>query len=400
MLRGYRGRNQTRANAGVGRGTEGHVLNCPQKMTDYIEQQEGRIIRQGNMYKEMDKPVKIFRYVTEGTFDSYSWQVIENKQKFIGQIMTSKSPVRSCEDVDEAALTYAEVKALCTGNPYIKEKMDLDIQVSKLKLLKANHTSQKYRLEDDISKNYPKRIAELKEKIKGYEVDIVQLKASKSELLDRTKAGEPVQDDSKDANDKEPFEIKIGNNTYTERKEAGTALIEMCRGMKQFNMSMDIGEYHGFKLSVTFDTFSKKFDLSIKGAITYHMDIGSDAVGNMMRLNNVLTNIEAKHKKAEEQLINVETQLETAKEEVTKPFKQEKELAEKLDRLNELNALLNMDETGTKKVEISTEKTEHNTKEVVTSIFDRIAEKNEKIASNNVTKHELSVVNKSEQQVI
>ena len=369
-------------------------------MTDYIEQQEGRIIRQGNMYKEMDKPVKIFRYVTEGTFDSYSWQVIENKQKFIGQIMTSKSPVRSCEDVDEAALTYAEVKALCTGNPYIKEKMDLDIQVSKLKLLKANHTSQKYRLEDDISKNYPKRIAELKEKIKGYEVDIVQLKASKSELLDRTKAGEPVQDDSKDANDKEPFEIKIGNNTYTERKEAGTALIEMCRGMKQFNMSMDIGEYHGFKLSVTFDTFSKKFDLSIKGAITYHMDIGSDAVGNMMRLNNVLTNIEAKHKKAEEQLINVETQLETAKEEVTKPFKQEKELAEKLDRLNELNALLNMDETGTKKVEISTEKTEHNTKEVVTSIFDRIAEKNEKIASNNVTKHELSVVNKSEQQVI
>ena len=376
-----------------------HHLDVPWRPSD-IEQQEGRIIRQGNMYKEMGKPVKIFRYVTEGTFDSYSWQVIENKQKFIGQIMTSKSPVRSCEDIDEAALTYAEVKALCTGNPYIKEKMDLDIQVSKLKLLKANHTSQKYRLEDDISKNYPKRIAELKEKIKGYEVDIVQLKASKSELLDRTKAGEPVQDDSKDANDKEPFEIKIGNNTYTERKEAGTALIEMCRGMKQFNMSMDIGEYHGFKLSVTFDTFSKKFDLSIKGAITYHMDIGSDAVGNMMRLNNVLTNIEAKHKKSEEQLINVETQLETAKEEVTKPFKQEKELAEKLDRLNELNALLNMDETGTEKEEISTEKTEHNAKEVVTSIFDRIAEKKEKIASNNVSKHDLSVVNKSEQQVI
>lgn len=158
-----------------------HHLDVPWRPSD-IEQQEGRIIRQGNMYKELGKPVKIFRYVTEGTFDSYSWQVIENKQKFIGQIMTSKSPVRSCEDVDEAALTYAEVKALCTGNPYIKEKMDLDIQVSKLKLLKANHTSQRYRLEDNITQTYPRQIAALSEKIAGYKADIETFKTEKQSL--------------------------------------------------------------------------------------------------------------------------------------------------------------------------------------------------------------------------
>lgn len=364
-----------------------HHLDVPWRPSD-IEQQEGRIIRQGNMYKELGKPVKIFRYVTEGTFDSYSWQVIENKQKFIGQIMTSKSPVRSCEDVDEAALTYAEVKALCTGNPYIREKMDLDVQVSKLKLLKANHTSQKYRLEDDISKNYPKKIADLKGRIQGYEIDMNHLKESKAELAERVKAEEPEQasipeirkndgnnkdsgflslnttkdektenstfNDKKDADkEKEPFEIKVGNTTYTERKEAGTALIEMCRGMKHANVPMEVGEYHGFKLSVSFDAFERKFDLSIKGAMTYHIDVGTDPVGNMTRLNNVLGGIEGKLEKAKEQLENTETQLETAKVEVIKPFKQEEELAQKLDRLNELNALLNMDETGADQVEES-----------------------------------------------
>ena len=364
-----------------------HHLDVPWRPAD-IEQQEGRIIRQGNMYKELGKSVKIFRYVTEGTFDSYSWQVIENKQKFIGQIMTSKSPVRSCEDVDEAALTYAEVKALCTGNPYIREKMDLDVQVSKLKLLKANHTSQKYRLEDDISKNYPKKIADLKGRIQGYEIDMNHLKESKAELAERVKAEEPEQasipeirkndgnnkdsgflslnttkdektenstfNDKKDADkEKEPFEIKVGNTTYTERKEAGTALIEMCRGMKHANVPMEVGEYHGFKLSVSFDAFERKFDLSIKGAMTYHIDVGTDPVGNMTRLNNVLGGIEGKLEKAKEQLENTETQLETAKVEVIKPFKQEEELAQKLDRLNELNALLNMDETGADQVEES-----------------------------------------------
>lgn len=310
-----------------------HHLDVPWRPSD-IEQQEGRIIRQGNMYKELGKPVKIFRYVTEGTFDSYSWQVIENKQKFIGQIMTSKSPVRSCEDVDEAALTYAEVKALCTGNPYIKEKMDLDIQVSKLKLLKANHTSQKYRLEDDIAKRFPAQIAEYKGRIAGYKKDISMLAESKVE---------------------DSFEIKIGGTVYTERKEAGEALIEMCKNTKAFREPLEVGEYCGFKLAVTFDAFDRKFDLNIKGAMTYHMDVGTDPTGNMTRLNNTLGSIENRLEKATTQLANVETQLETAKVEVTKPFKQEQELSEKLNRLNELNALLNMDETGDSRDELSEE---------------------------------------------
>ena len=185
-----------------------HHLDVPWRPSD-IEQQEGRILRQGNM----NDKVKIFRYVTEGTFDSYSWQLIENKQKFIGQIMTSKSPVRSCEDIDEAALSYAEVKALATGNPYIKEKMDLDIQVSKLKLLKANHTSQRYRLEDNIAKHYPMQITALKERLEGYRADIQTYAAHK-----------PV--------DKDAFSMKIGNRTYTDKKEAGAALIDMCRSAK------------------------------------------------------------------------------------------------------------------------------------------------------------------------
>ena len=411
-----------------------HHLDVPWRPSD-IEQQEGRIIRQGNMYKELGKPVKIFRYVTEGTFDSYSWQVIENKQKFIGQIMTSKSPVRSCEDVDEAALTYAEVKALCTGNPYIKEKMDLDIQVSKLKLLKANHTSQKYRLEDDISKNYPRRIADLKGRIQGYEIDIEHLKESKAELAERVKSVEAEQislqeteqvsipeirknDEKGEKSEilekkdevKEPFEIQIASKTYTERKEAGAALIDMCKGMKSFHDSLQAGEYHGFKLSVSFDAFEKKFDLAIKGAMTYHMDIGSDSVGNMTRLNNVLSGIESKLEKAKEQLANTETQLETAKVEVTKPFKQEEELAQKLDRLNELNALLNMDETGAEKDEVLEEKTEdvckehtndNSEKSEVTSIFERIADKKNVIEAKEKNDiNNISISDKKKQQAI
>ena len=317
-----------------------HHLDVPWRPSD-IEQQEGRIIRQGNMYKELGKPVKIFRYVTEGTFDSYSWQVIENKQKFIGQIMTSKSPVRSCEDVDEAALTYAEVKALCTGNPYIKEKMDLDIQVSKLKLLKANHTSQRYRLEDNITQTYPKQIAALSEKIAGYKADIKTLKTEKAELAARSVAA--VAEDGKE---KEPFEIRIGKRVFTDRKEAGTALIEMCRNVHSISTPVKVGDYMGFSLAVTFEPFQKTFDLNIKGAISHHIDVGADAVGNMTRIANALSGMETKLAKVEDQLSAVKEQLESAREEVKKPFEKEQELAEKLDRLNELNALLNMDEKG------------------------------------------------------
>ena len=299
-----------------------HHLDVPWRPSD-IEQQEGRILRQGNM----NDKVKIFRYVTEGTFDSYSWQLIENKQKFIGQIMTSKSPVRSCEDIDEAALSYAEVKALATGNPYIKEKMDLDIQVSKLKLLKANHTSQRYRLEDNIAKHYPMQITALKERLEGYRADIQTYAAHK-----------PV--------DKDAFSMKIGNRTYTDKKEAGAALIDMCRSAKQPNMAVTIGEFQGFKMSVSFDSFFSKFTISLKGSLSHEVEIGADPLGNLQRLSNALEGMTGKMTDVEQKLSNVEHQLETAKVEVTKPFAQEQELAEKLERLAELNALLNMDEKG------------------------------------------------------
>lgn len=299
-----------------------HHLDVPWRPSD-IEQQEGRILRQGNE----NKKVKIFRYVTEGTFDSYSWQVIENKQKFISQIMTSKSPVRSCEDVDEAALTYAEVKALATGNPYIKEKMDLDIQVSKLKLMKANHTSQKYRLEDNIAKHYPQQIAILKERIGGMEADI-----------QRAKTNLPA--------DKEQFVMKVGDKAYTDRKEAGSALVEMCKEMKTVNVPATVGEYAGFKMSVSFDSLNHKFVMNLKGQLSHNLEVGSDPLGNLARINHALESMPKQLAEAKTKLETVERQLETAKAEVNKPFAQEAELAEKLERLSALNALLNMDEKG------------------------------------------------------
>ena len=316
-----------------------HHLDVPWRPSD-IEQQEGRILRQGNM----NDKVKIFRYVTEGTFDSYSWQLIENKQKFIGQIMTSKSPVRSCEDIDEAALSYAEVKALATGNPYIKEKMDLDIQVSKLKLLKANHTSQRYRLEDNIAKHYPMQITALKERHEGYRTDIQTYAAHK-----------PV--------DKDAFSMKIGNRTYTDKKEAGAALIDMCRSAKQPNMAVTIGEFEGFKMSVFFDSFFSKFTISLKGSLSHEVEIGADPLGNLQRLSNALEGMTGKMADVEQKLSNVEHQLETAKVEVTKPFAQEQELAEKLERLAELNTLLNMDEKGDNALDMGDDEPEDETGE-------------------------------------
>ena len=311
-----------------------HHLDVPWRPSD-IEQQEGRILRQGN---QNDK-VKIFRYVTEGTFDSYSWQLIENKQKFIGQIMTSKSPVRSCEDVDEAALSYAEVKALATGNPYIKEKMDLDIQVSKLKLMKANHTSQKYRLEDNITQHYPHQIAIFKERIEGFSADMEKYAKNKPE-------------------DKEQFFMQVGGKPYTDKKEAGTAIIAMCKEIKGINASADVGEYLGFKLNVTFDSFNNKFVMNVKGAMSHPMEVGSDPLGNITRINNALEAMPIQLEEAQMKLSNVEHQLETAKAEVDKPFPQEAELSEKLERLAELNALLNMDEKGDDAIGMDDEATE------------------------------------------
>ena len=308
-----------------------HHLDVPWRPSD-IEQQEGRILRQGNL----NPKVKIFRYVTEGTFDSYSWQLIENKQKFIGQIMTSKSPVRSCEDVDEAALTYAEVKALATGNPYIKEKMDLDIQVSKLKLMKANHTSQKYRLEDNIAKHYPQQITILKERISGMQADIQTAKANL-----------PV--------DKEQFSMKVGDTLYTDKKEAGTALVEMCKEIKTVNAPAVIGEYAGFKMAVTFDAFNHKFVMNLKEQLSHNLEVGSDPLGNISRINHALESMPKQLMEAQTKLETVEHQLETAKVEVTKPFAQEAELAEKLERLSALNALLNMDEKGNDGIDMDDE---------------------------------------------
>lgn len=311
-----------------------HHLDVPWRPSD-IEQQEGRILRQGNL----NPKVKIFRYVTEGTFDSYSWQLIENKQKFIGQIMTSKSPVRSCEDVDEAALSYAEVKALATGNPYIKEKMDLDIQVSKLKLMKANHTSQKYRLEDNITQHYPHQIAIFKERIEGFTADMEKYAKNKPE-------------------DKEQFFMQVGGKPYTDKKEAGTAIIAMCKEIKGINASADVGEYLGFKLNVTFDSFNNKFVMNVKGAMSHPMEVGTDPLGNITRINNALEAMPIQLEEAQTKLSNVEHQLETAKAEVDKPFPQEAELSEKLERLAELNALLNMDEKGDDAIGMDDEATE------------------------------------------
>ena len=313
-----------------------HHLDCPWKPSD-LEQQEGRILRQGNQ----NEKVKIFRYVTENTFDAYMWQILENKQKFISQIMTSKSPVRACEDVDDTALSYAEIKALATGNPYIKEKMDLDVQVSKLKLLKANHTSQIYRLESDIAKNYPVQISALKERIAGMQSDVSVVK-------------------NVDLQDNDSFSMNIGNIAYTDKKEAGEAMIAACAGLKAVTTGGKVGEYHGFTLSASYNLFANSFELTIKGKCSYKIEIGKDPLGNIQRIHNALSSIDKKLAESEQKLETVQQQLATAQEEVKKPFPKEIELNEKMERLSELNALLNMDEKGNETIladeDIGTEK--------------------------------------------
>ena len=299
-----------------------HHLDCPWKPSD-LEQQEGRILRQGNRNKQ----VKIYRYVTENTFDSYMWQILENKQKLISQIMTSKSPVRACDDVDDTALSYAEIKALATGNPYIKEKMDLDIQVSKLKLLKANHTSQIYSLESDIARRYPREITAAQGQIEALKTDM--------------EAAKPLL-----AQDKDHFSMEISGKVYTERKEAGAAIIESCKALKAAGTEGRIGSYGAFELHSRFDNFDKVFRLSIKGAWNYSMEVGKDPQGNILRVTNALAGIERTLPQVERRLETLEQQLAQAKEEAKRPFAQEAELAEKSARLAELNSLLNMDEKG------------------------------------------------------
>ena len=299
-----------------------HHLDCPWKPSD-LEQQEGRILRQGNR----NQKVKIFRYVTENTFDSYMWQILENKQKFISQIMTSKSPVRACDDVDDTALTYAEIKALATGNPYIKEKMDLDIQVSKLKLMRANHTSQIYSLESDIARRYPAEITAAKERIAGLKADLAVAKP----LLEQ---------------DKEKFSITVGDRVYTDRKEAGSAILAACAAMKIAKTEGQIADLGGFAISSRFDAFAQTFKLTIKRQSSYTIELGSDPAGNIQRILNALASIEKTLPQVERRLETLQQQLAEAKEEVQRPFPQEAELNEKSARLAELNALLDMDEKG------------------------------------------------------
>lgn len=294
----------------------------PELPTD-IEQQEGRILRQGNR----NERVKIFRYVTENTFDSYSWQLIENKQKFIGQIMTSKSPVRSCDDVDEAALSYAEVKALATGNPYIKEKMTLDTEVAKLKLLKANFKSQKYRLEDAINKEYPVRIAKLEEKIEGLRQDII------------TRGANQMKSD-------EEFAITVNGMTYTDKKDGGAALIAAVKDAKSIDREK-VGRYCGFDLYGRFDVFENGFRVFLQGKMEHILEISSDPHGMITRLNNCMASFDRTLTEAEEALADTCAKLETAKTEVTKEFDKEDILSEKLKRLSFLNAQLDADRKET-----------------------------------------------------
>lgn len=296
-----------------------HHLDCPWRPSD-LQQREGRIIRQGNENPEVD----IYSYVTEGTFDAYLYQLVESKQKFISQIMTSKSPVRSAEDVDEQALSYAEIKALASGNPMIKEKMDLDIEVSKLKLLKSNHLSQKYALEDAISKGFPKQIAEAQARIAGYGADIAAVKENTH----------PNEDGFSP--------LALAGVTHADKKEAGAALLTMCQTMLSPEATQ-VGSYRGLTLELSFDSFAQEYRLTMIGQLRHTVTLGTDVFGNLQRMDNALEGLPIKEQACREQLSNLKTQLETAKAEVQKPFPREEELKAKSARLEELNALLNMD---------------------------------------------------------
>ena len=295
-----------------------HHLDCPWRPAD-LQQREGRIIRQGNENPE----VEIYTYVTENTFDSYLYQLVESKQKFIGQIMTSKSPVRSAEDVDEQALSYAEIKALCTGNPYIKEKMDLDIDVSRLKLLKANHLSQHYALEDKILKEIPQKIASLEQRIAGYKADIAHAEANTH----------PNEDGFS------PMVIK--DKTFVDKKEAGTEILAICKTMTNPE-PIPLGSYRGFEMELFFDTFSKEYKITLKNELRHTTALGTDIFGNIQRLDNLITSFPEKQTSCENQLENEKVQLENAKAELDKPFVHEEELKTKSARLAELNALLDL----------------------------------------------------------
>ena len=296
-----------------------HDVDCPWRPSD-LEQRSGRIIRQGNSNPDVD----IYRYVTEQTFDAYLYQLVEGKQKFASQIMTSKSPVRSAEDIDETALSYAEIKMLATGNPYIKEKMDLDIQVQKLKLLKSNFLSEKYALEDKIIKYYPQRITALENRIEGLKQDVDTAKQHPKPTDDRFVG------------------MEVKGVFYSEKADAGKAIIEACKQMNSPD-PIPLGKYRGFETELLFNTVERNYEVRLKGATSRNVPLGDDAHGNIIRLDNGIERFAESLSLAENDLENTKNQLETAKKEVQKPFIQEEELKTKLARLDELNILLNMD---------------------------------------------------------
>ena len=270
--------------------------------------------------------MQVYQYVTEGTFDAYLYQTLENKQKFISQIMTSKSPVRSCDDVDEQALSYAEIKALCAGDPQIKEKMDLDVDVARLKVLKADHQSQQYRLEDKLMKYFPAEIEKTQGFIKGFQSDI------------RTVAAHPLPEEGFCG-------MEVNATRFTEKAEAGEAILAVCKANQSLE-PVPLGNYRGFKMELAFDSFQKEYQVLLKGEMTHRVLIGTSAAGNIQRLDNALAGIPAKLEKAEQQLDSLRSQQEAAQAELGKPFPQEAELTEKSARLAELDALLNMDDRG------------------------------------------------------
>ena len=296
-----------------------HDVDCPWRPSD-LEQRSGRIVRQGNENPQVD----IYRYVTEQTFDAYLYQLVEGKQKFASQIMTSKSPVRSAEDIDETALSYAEIKMLATGNPYIKEKMDLDIQVQKLKMLKSNFLSEKYGLEDKVIKFYPQQIAYLKSRVEGLTKDVETAKLHPKPI------------------DEQPLGMMVSGVSYSEKAEAGQAIINACKSMNSPD-AIPLGEYRGFQMELYFDTVQRNYVVKLKGETSRDVPLGDDAHGNIVRIDNGIERFEEALADTKNSLENTEKQFETAKQEIEKPFAKEKELRAKTARLDELNILLNMD---------------------------------------------------------
>lgn len=305
-----------------------HHLDVGWRPSDMI-QRNGRIIRQGNRNKE----VQVYQYVTEGTFDAYLYQTLENKQKFISQIMTSQSPVRSCDDVDEQALSYAEIKALCAGNPLIKEKMDLDIDVARLKVLKADHQSQQYRMEDKLLKYFPVEIEKQTSYIHGFEANMKTVEAHPQ--IAEGFCG-----------------MEIMGKAYTEKADAGEILLAACKDTKSADPVL-LGSYRGFQMELSFDSFRNEFDVTLKGAVSHRVALGTDARGNITRLDNALAGIPERLERANEQLNNLYNQQEAANAEVGKPFPQEAELTAKSQRLAELDAALNTEDSAEKRDERS-----------------------------------------------